>query len=59
MSSVRSDDVSLKYLRFSPSDGKDIGIRTFEFVTKTHFLCLSHTVLLEEKQGHRGVQVPD
>ena len=26
-----------KYLRFAPSDDKDMGIRKFEFVTKTQY----------------------
>ena len=32
--------LSFKYQRFTSSDCKDIGIRQFEFVTKTHFFCL-------------------
>ena len=28
-----------KYLRVTPSDCKDIGIRKFEFVEKTQFVC--------------------
>ena len=38
MNSVRPNNLSLKYQRFSSSDCKDIGIRQFEFVTKTQFL---------------------
>ena len=38
MNSVRSKNLSLKYQSFSPSSCKDIGIRKFEFVTKTQFL---------------------
>ena len=29
----------MKYQRFAPSGCKDIGIRRFEFVAKTQFLC--------------------
>jgi len=39
MNSVRPNNLSLKYQRFTSSDCKDIGIRQFEFVTKTQFLC--------------------
>ena len=39
MSFDRSNNLSLKYERFTTTDGKDIGIRKFEFVTRTHFLC--------------------
>ena len=39
MNSVRPNNISLKYQRFTSSDCKDIGIRQFEFVTKTQFLC--------------------
>ena len=38
MNSVRSNSSSLKYQRFTLSDCKDIWIRTFNFVTRTHFL---------------------
>ena len=31
----------MKYQRFTSSDLKDKGIRKFEFVAKTHFLCLN------------------
>ena len=40
MNFVRSNNVSLKYKRPTPSDCKDIGIRKFEFVAKTQFLSL-------------------
>ena len=36
---VRSNTLSLKYLRFSPSGFNDIGIGKFEFVAKTQILC--------------------
>ena len=39
----RSNSLSLKYQRFTPSGCKDIGIRKFEFVAKTHFI-LRHEV---------------
>ena len=38
MSSVRSNNVSLKYQRPTPPGWTDIGIRKSEFVTKTQFL---------------------
>ena len=34
MNSVRSNSLSLKYHRFTPSGSKDIGIRKFEFVKR-------------------------
>ena len=41
MNSVRSSILILKYHQFTPSGCKDIGIRKFEFMTKTQFLLLS------------------
>ena len=38
MNFVRSNNVSLKYQRPTPSGRKDIGIRKFDFMTKTQFL---------------------
>ena len=38
MISVISKSLSLKYQKFAQSDCNDIGIRNFEFVTKTQFL---------------------
>ena len=38
INSVRSNNLSLKYKRFTTSGCKDIGIRTFQFVAKTQFL---------------------
>ena len=38
MNSVRSNNLNLKYLRFTLSGSKDIGNTKFEFVSKTHFL---------------------
>ena len=40
MYSVISNNLSLKYQRVTPSGCKDIGIRTYKFVTKTQFLYL-------------------
>ena len=37
-------------LRFTPSGGKNIGIRKSEFVTKTQFLCLQIYFLGFEKR---------
>ena len=39
MHCVRSNKLSLKYLRFTPSGWKNTGIRKFFFVAKTQFLC--------------------
>ena len=39
MNSVRSNNISLKYRRPTPTGCKDIGVRKFKFVTKTQFLC--------------------
>ena len=38
MSSVRSNNISLKYQRFTRLDSNDIGIINSEFVAKTQFL---------------------
>jgi len=38
MNSVRSNNIRLKYHRFTPSGCKGLGIRKFEFVSKTQFL---------------------
>ena len=38
MNSVRSNNLSLKYQKFTPSVYKIIGTRKFEFVPKTQFL---------------------
>ena len=38
MNSVIPNNPSLKYQGFASSDCKDIGIKQFKFVTKTHFL---------------------
>ena len=39
MNSVRSNNISLKYQRFTTLRSKDIGIINSEFVAKTQFLC--------------------
>ena len=36
-----SNNLSLKYQRFTPSGCKDIGIKKFEFVAKTQFLSFN------------------
>ena len=41
MISVRSNNLSLQYLRFTLSGCKNIGLRTFKFVTKTHDVLIS------------------
>ena len=38
INSVRSNSLSLKYQRFTPSGCEAIGVRKFEFVAKTQFL---------------------
>ena len=43
MNSVRSNNLSLKYQRFTPSGCKDIGIIKFEFVAKTQVLLDRNT----------------
>ena len=37
MSPDRSNNLNLKYQRFTPSGCKDIGIRKFEFLAQTQF----------------------
>ena len=39
MNSIKSNHLSLKYRKFTPSGCKDIEIRKFEFMPKTQFLC--------------------
>ena len=39
MNSIRSNNISLKYQRFTTLGSKDIEIRKSEFVAKTQFLC--------------------
>ena len=46
MHSVRSTNLSLKFLRFTPPGCKDIKIRTFQFVAKTQFLWSLSTKIL-------------
>ena len=38
INSARAYNLTLKYLRFTPSGSKDIGLGKFEFVAKTQFL---------------------
>ena len=40
MNSVRSNNISLKYQRFTTLGSKDKGIIKSEFVAKTQFLCI-------------------
>ena len=56
MNSVRPKNLSLKYKRFTSSDRKDIGIRKFEFVTKTQFLY-SVTVPVVSEQNLWNIHV--
>ena len=46
MKSVRSNSLSMKYQKFTPSDCKDIEIRKFEFVAKTQLLSLKHKLVV-------------
>jgi len=46
MNSVKSNNLSLKYQRFTSSGCNDISIRIFKFVSKAQFLWLSPTVHL-------------
>ena len=39
MNYVKSNNLSLKYQRVTPSGRRDKGIRKFEFVAKTQILC--------------------
>ena len=41
MTSVRSNNISLKYQRFTTLGSKDMGIRKTEFVARTQFLYLA------------------
>ena len=41
MNSVRLNNLSLKYQRFTTSSSKDIEVYIFDFVPKTQFLYLS------------------
>ena len=50
MNPIGSNNLSLKYQRFKPLDCKDIGIRKFEFVTKTRFSFESWDFLNERHQ---------
>ena len=49
MTSVRSNNVSLKYQRFTTLDFKDIGIRKSEFVAKNQLFCPVFYRLIEDK----------
>ena len=51
MNYVRSNSLSLKYQGFPPSDSQDIGIRKFEFVTKSQFLCLTFYKIVNKAPG--------
>ena len=45
MNSVRLDNLSLKYQRFTRLGCKDKRIKKFEFVTKTQLFCVHAAVL--------------
>ena len=57
MNSVRSNNLSLKYQKFTTLDSKDKGIIKLEFVTKTQFLStlkyLRSTTLESKDIGFR------
>jgi len=40
MNSVKSNNLSLKYQRFTRSNYKDIEVYIFDYVPKTQFLCI-------------------
>ena len=46
MNYVRLSNLSLKYQKFTRTVYKDIGMRKFEFVTKTQFLLSFFTLIL-------------
>ncbi len=48
MNSVRSNNISLNYQRFTTLDSKDIRIIKSEFVAKTQFLCFNVKHFIEE-----------
>ena len=51
MISFRSNELSLKYTRWTPLGCKDVEIRQFKCVTKTQFLCESEISLQWEILG--------
>ena len=52
MDLVKSNDLSLKYQRFTSSGWKDIGFSKFEFVAKTQFLlaiiCVIYLYMIKQ-----------
>ena len=46
MNAVRSNNVSLKYQRFTPSGYKVIGFTKIEFVAKSQFLYLNYGLIV-------------
>ena len=52
-----SDNLRWKYLRFNPSGYKDIGIRKFEFVTKTQFLSIEFVFYRDWMGDGKGVNL--
>ena len=39
-------NLSFNYQKFTPSNGKNMGIRKSDFVTKTQFLSLSYGIMI-------------
>ena len=57
MNSVRWKNLSLKYQRFTPSGGKNIGIRKSECVTKTQFLSKKTVdICIQWEQDNFGIR---
>ena len=56
MNSVRSNDISLKYQRFTTLDSRDIGIIKSEFVAKTQFLSQGIPKLWSYTQTNRQTE---
>ena len=51
INSVRTNNLSLTYQRFSPLGCKDTGRRNFEFVAKTQFLLTQKIENIGEKRN--------
>ena len=56
MNSVRWKNQSLKYQRFPPTGGKNVGIRKSEFVTKTQFLWSQHLKTSKNLKSQNSIQ---
>ena len=54
INSGRSNSLSLKYQRFTPSGCKDIGVRKYKFVAKTQFLFSDFSFFRTPSQNWRS-----